>query len=102
MPGAAARDTAGNDLAALAHEASQATHVLVVDQVDLVGAELTDLPPAEPAALDGLLGCRGNGSLLPLLLVSRTGHRRCRSRRPRQMARPTPLRSPGRRHGRDP
>ena len=70
VPGATARNATGNDLASLAHEASQTPDVLVVDQVDLVSAELTDLPPAEPAALDGLLGCRGNGSLLPL--VSRT------------------------------
>jgi hypothetical protein len=64
VPRAAARDAARNDLAALADEAAETAYVLVVDEVDLVGAELTDLPPAEPAALDGLLGCRGNGSLL--------------------------------------
>src|SRR5262249_30646531 len=64
MTRAAAGDAARNDLAALAHEAAEAAHVFVVDEVDLVGAELTDLPPAEPAALDGLLRCRGNGSLL--------------------------------------
>jgi hypothetical protein len=52
---AAARDTAWNDLAALAHEAAETAHVLVIDEIDLVGAKLTDLPPAEPAALDGLL-----------------------------------------------
>src|SRR5215510_2389326 len=101
MPRATTRDATGDDLAALAHEAPEPAHVLVVDQVDLVGAELTDLPPAEPAALDGLLRCRGNGLLLPLL-VSRTGHRRWRSWRPRRTARPTPPRSPGRRHGRGP
>jgi hypothetical protein len=64
MPRAATRDATGNDLAALTDEASQTPDILVVDQVDLVRAELADLPPAEPAALDGLLGCRGNGSLL--------------------------------------
>src|SRR5437867_2034097 len=69
VPGTAARDAPGNDLASLADEASQTAHVLVVDEIDLVHAELADLPPAEPAALYGLLGCRGNGSLL--LLVSR-------------------------------
>jgi hypothetical protein len=64
VPRAAARDAARNDLAALADEAAETAYILVVDEVDLVGAELTDLPPAEPAALDGLLACRGNGSLL--------------------------------------
>src|SRR6267142_1594447 len=62
---AAARDPARDDLAALGHQAAQAAHVLVVDEVDLVSAELADLPPAEPAALDGLLN-RGNRSALLL------------------------------------
>src|SRR5262249_34937546 len=60
-------DAPWNDLAALADEAPQTAHVLEVHEIDLVHAELADLPPSEPAALDGLLGCRGNGSLLPLV-----------------------------------
>src|SRR5262245_66609164 len=67
VPGTAARDAPRDDLAALAHEAPEPAHVLVVDEIDLVHAELAHLPPSEPAALDGLLGCRGNGSLLPLV-----------------------------------
>src|SRR4029450_6695754 len=70
VTGAAAGDAARNDLAALADEAPQTAHVLEVDDIDLVHAELADLPPSEPAALDGLLGCRGDGSLLPLLSSS--------------------------------
>src|ERR1043166_8955972 len=62
---AAARDPARDDLAALGHQAAQAAHVLVVDEIHLVSAELADLPPAEPAALDGLLN-RGNRSALLL------------------------------------
>jgi hypothetical protein len=58
---AAAGDASRNDLAALGDEAAQTTNVLVIDEVDLVRAELTDLPPAEPAALDGL-GCGGNSA----------------------------------------
>src|SRR5207244_13040814 len=61
---AAAGDPARDDLAALGDQAAQAAHVLVVDEVDLVSAELADLPPAEPAAFDGLLN-RGNRSALP-------------------------------------
>jgi len=56
MSRAAPGDPARDDLAALAHEASQPANVLVIDQVDLVDAELTDLAPAEPAAFNGLLG----------------------------------------------
>src|SRR4029450_83117 len=67
VTGAAAGDAPRNDLAALADKAPQTAHVLEVDDIDLVHAELADLPPSEPAALDGLLGCRGNGSLLPLV-----------------------------------
>jgi hypothetical protein len=67
MAGAAAGDAPGYDLPAFADKAPQAAHVLEIDEVDLVNAELADFAPAEPAALDGLLGCRGNGSLLPLL-----------------------------------
>src|SRR5687767_4834705 len=57
---AAARDAAGNDLAPLGDEAAQPAHVLVVDEIDLVRAELTDLPSPEPATLDWLAD-RGNG-----------------------------------------
>jgi len=53
VPRAAAGNAARNDLAALGDEATQTPDVLVVDDVDLVRAELADLPPAEPAALDG-------------------------------------------------
>src|SRR5262245_62697707 len=67
VTGATAGDAPRNDLAALADEAPQTPHVFEVDEVDLVHAEFADLPPSEPAALDGLLGCRGNGSLLPLV-----------------------------------
>jgi len=56
MSRAAPRDPPRDDLAALAHEAAQPADVLVVDQVDLVDAELTDFAPAEPATFDGLLG----------------------------------------------
>jgi len=63
MARAAARDPAGNDLPALGHEAPEAAHVLVIDERDLVRAELADLAAAEPPALDGLLG-RRNGYVL--------------------------------------
>jgi len=65
MTGAAAGDAARDDLAALGDEAAQTADVLVVNEVDLVSAELADFPPAEPAALDGLLN-RGNRSVLLL------------------------------------
>src|SRR5262245_9159271 len=64
MAGAAAGDAPGCDLAALRHEVLQPTHILVVDKLDLVHAELADLAPAEPAPLHGL-ACWGN---LPVLL----------------------------------
>src|SRR5438552_18506396 len=44
---AGARDAPRQDLAAFGHERSQQLHVLVVDVVDLVRAELADLAPAE-------------------------------------------------------
>src|SRR4029077_2578829 len=72
MARAAARDPARDDLAPLGDQAAQATHVLVIDEVDLVSAELADLPPAEPAALDGLLN-RGNRSALLLGRGTRGG-----------------------------
>src|SRR5262245_66256349 len=67
VTGATAGDAPRNDLAALADEAPQAPHVFEVDEVDVVHAEFADLPPSEPAALDGLLGCRGNGSIITLV-----------------------------------
>src|SRR5688500_6057428 len=60
VPRAAAGDAARDDLAALGDQAAQPAHVLVIDEIDLVRAELADLPPAEPAALHWLLGTRGN------------------------------------------
>src|ERR1700730_5951920 len=62
VPGAAARDAARRDLAALGHEVLQPAHLLVGDELHLVHAELTDLAPAEPAPLDGLASGR-NSSL---------------------------------------
>src|SRR5205814_3787428 len=58
---AAPRNAARDDLATLADEVPEPAHVLVVEDVDLVSAELADLPPAEPPTLYGLLNCR-NGS----------------------------------------
>src|SRR5262249_33436691 len=43
----------GQDLAPLGHEAGEQLHVLVVDVVDLVRAELADLPAPEEVALAG-------------------------------------------------
>jgi hypothetical protein len=63
VPGAAAGDAARNDLAALGDEAAQTTHVFVVDEVDLVRAELADFSAPEAAALDRFLSW-GNGLLL--------------------------------------
>jgi hypothetical protein len=63
VPGAAAGDTARNDLAALGDEAAQTPDVLVVDEVDLVCAELADFSAPEAAALDWFLSW-GNGLLL--------------------------------------
>src|SRR3954463_15409579 len=49
--GAGSRDPARLDLAALGNERRQQAHVLVVDVVDLLRAELADAAPAEePAA----------------------------------------------------
>src|SRR5947209_17560787 len=47
---AGARDAPRQDLAALGHERSDQLHVLVVDVVDLVRAELADLATAEQRA----------------------------------------------------
>src|SRR5205823_3385595 len=75
VPRAAARDASRDDLPPLGHEIPQAAHVLVIDQVDAVRAELADLAPAKAAALHGLLRC-GNGSTLlsvAVYLVSTDG-----------------------------
>jgi hypothetical protein len=64
VPGAAPRDPPGDDLASLGHEALQAPEVLVVDEFDLLGTELTNLPPAEPATLGGSCSCWGNCRVL--------------------------------------
>src|SRR5688572_19681412 len=69
VPGAAARDAAGNDLAALRDEVAQPTNVLVIDELQLVRTELTDLAPPEAATLHRLRWTR-NGSIsswLPVL-----------------------------------
>src|SRR4051812_8463331 len=46
VPAAGASDASGADLALLAHGAAQRAEVLVVDDVDLVAAELAGLAPA--------------------------------------------------------
>ena len=61
VPRAAAGDAARNDLAALGDEAAETTHVFVIDEVDLVRAELTNLPASKATPLDWLLSW-GNGS----------------------------------------
>src|SRR2546421_12084802 len=64
-----ARTTSGDpprdDLAPLRHEPAQTAHVLVVDEINLVRAELADLAPAEAPALHRFLG-RWNGYSLLL------------------------------------
>ena len=44
------RQAARNDLAALGHKAGKQTHVLVINAVDLLGAELADLLAPEKLA----------------------------------------------------
>src|SRR5262245_3572818 len=56
--GARARDAARLDLAALGNERRQQAHVLVVDVVDLVRAELADAAPAEESAAAGTIPLR--------------------------------------------
>src|SRR4051794_5676043 len=46
VPAAGARDASRADLALLAHRAAQGAEVLVIDDVDLVAAELARLAPA--------------------------------------------------------
>src|SRR5262245_55968019 len=53
VPAAGAGDATGADLAALGHEATEARHVLVVDELDLVLAVRAGL--ATPAARAALL-----------------------------------------------
>jgi hypothetical protein len=67
MPGAAARDAARGDLAALRDEVAQAADILVVDQIDAIDAELANLATSEPAPLDWLR-CWRNGLFLLLTL----------------------------------
>src|SRR5260370_17933186 len=60
MPGAYARQTARNDLAALGDEALQQTNVAVGDRVDLLGAELANLlAPEELTAARTAAGSAG-------------------------------------------
>src|SRR4030088_3020846 len=53
--GAGARNAARQNLAALGHERPNQLHVLVIDVVDLVRAELADLAPAKQRAALALL-----------------------------------------------
>src|SRR6185295_8147184 len=62
MVGAGPRDPPRQDLRALGNELLQELDVLVIDVVDLVGAELTDLAPAEEN-----LSRACHGSSLPFL-----------------------------------
>src|SRR5215471_300256 len=65
VAGTTPRDAPGNDLAALGHQALESSHVLVIDEIDLLRTELADLAPPEAAPLHRLLRCR-NGVLLLL------------------------------------
>jgi hypothetical protein len=65
MAGAAPRDAARGDLAALRDEVAEPANVLVVDQADPVDAKLANLAATEPAPLDGLPTWR-NGLFLLL------------------------------------
>src|SRR5437773_8009362 len=64
MPRAAAGDPPRDDLAPLGDEVPQPAHVLVVDQVNPVRAELADLAAAEAAPLHRLLRGRNGSALL--------------------------------------
>src|SRR2546425_4442700 len=55
---AAPRDPARDDLAAVADEASEPAHILVVDEVNFVGAKLLAFRPPDLRALVGLLAFR--------------------------------------------
>jgi len=48
--GTNARETPGNDLAALGHKALQQANIAVGDRIDLLGAELADLFATEELA----------------------------------------------------
>src|SRR5262245_50006167 len=54
MLGTRSGDAPRQHLATLGHEAAQEPHVLVVDVVDLVRAELADLPTAEESTTAAL------------------------------------------------
>src|SRR5688572_24082964 len=58
VQGAGPGDAPRQDLGALGHERQQQPRVLVVDVVDLVAAELADLPPAEHRAALSVLATR--------------------------------------------
>src|SRR6476660_3465277 len=60
--GAGAEHPARQDLAPLGHEPGEELHVLVVDVVDLVRAELADLPAPEEVALACVLAAAAPGS----------------------------------------
>ena len=63
VSGAASRDAARGDLAALRDEVAKTANVLVVDQADPVDTKLANLAATEPAPLDGLSTWR-NGLFL--------------------------------------
>jgi hypothetical protein len=65
MAGAAPRDAARSDLAALRDEVAEPANIFVVDEADPVDAELANLAATEPAPLDGLSTWR-NGLFLLL------------------------------------
>src|SRR3954452_9085239 len=85
--GAGARDPPRQDLRALGDELLQELDVLVIDVVDLVGAELTDLPPPEEyfsGASHGLdlLLVRTDVGADRSLILGRDGRSRSRGRLP--------------------
>src|SRR5262245_10680701 len=71
MPRATPGDTPRRDLPALRDEPLQSPDVLVVDQAQLVHAELADLAASEPTSLDGLAGWRNGYSSFWLVTVVR-------------------------------
>src|SRR5262247_4487046 len=78
MHRAGARDAPRQDLAPLRHEGPQELHVLVIDVVDLVRAELADLPPAEHRpALALLLVARFLVALLAAAAAARSSLSEC-------------------------
>src|SRR5207247_9406678 len=57
-------DPPWSDLPPLRYEVRQPANILVIDELDLVHAELTNLAPAEPAPLDWLARWRNLSILL--------------------------------------